>query len=146
MNYEYKDNTGVLVDALGNLNAQTGIVPPLPDVKGSLRVNWFRGNQSASISANYRSGVKFDDRPIDRYNDGWLAMVDSSIDAETITNAQYAYTFDQYFDSTITVSAGVSNLFDVRPQRLPIIGGFASRLSTPWGRQLWVSMDWQPGA
>jgi iron complex outermembrane recepter protein len=146
LNYEYEDNTGVLVDALGMMNAQTGIVPPLPDVKGSLRVNWFRGNQSASISANYRSGVKFDDRPIDRYNDGWLKMVDRTVEAETITNAQYAYTFDQYFDSTITVSAGISNLFDIRPQRLPIIGGFNTRLSTPWGRQMWVSMDWQPGA
>ncbi|MGB4248963.1 MAG: TonB-dependent receptor, partial [Pseudohongiellaceae bacterium] len=146
LNYEYEDNTGTLVDALGMQNAQTGIVPPLPEVKGSLRLAWFKNNHSGSLSANYRSGVTFDDRPVDRYGDGWFAMVDRKIDAETITNAQYSYTFDQYFDSTITLSAGVSNLFDIRPQRFPIIGGFESRLSTPWGRQMWVSLDWQPGA
>jgi len=144
MNYEYEDNTGVLTDALGKQNAQTGIVPPLPKLKGSVRLNWFMDNHSASLSANYRHHVLFDDRVTDRYRDGWTA--DRVIDSETITNAQYAYTFDQYFDSTITLSGGVSNMFDIRPQRLPIIGGFESRISSPWGRQFWLSLDWQPGA
>ena len=141
-NYEYEDNTGETVDALGMQNAQTGIVPPLPKLKGSLRLNWFMGDHSASLSAVYRHHVEFDDRVIDRYGDGWTA--DRLIDSETITNLQYAYIFDQYFDSNITLSAGVSNLFDTRPQRLPIIGGFESRISTPWGRQFWVSVDWAP--
>jgi len=144
MNYEYVDNTDVVIDALGFQNAQTGIVPPLPKLKGSVRLNWFMDNHSASISANYRHHVVFDDRVTDRYGDGWKA--DRLIDSETITNAQYAYTFDQYFDSTITLSGGISNLFDIRPQRLPIIGGFESRISSPWGRQFWLSLDWQPGA
>ncbi|MDO9319223.1 MAG: TonB-dependent receptor [Gammaproteobacteria bacterium] len=145
-NYEYEDNTGVTIDALGMQNAQTGIVPPLPKLKGSLRLGWYMDNHSASISANYRHHVKFDDRVTDRYNDGWAKYENRLIDSETITNAQYAYVFDDYFDSEITLSAGVANLFNTRPQRLPIIGGFASRLSTPWGRQVWVSVDWAPGA
>jgi len=146
MNYEYVDNTGVTINALGMMNAQTGIVPPLPKLKGNLRLGWYDGNHSASLSANYRHSVIFDDRVTDRYGDGWLSMVDRTIEAETITNAQYAYVFDQYFDSEITLSAGVSNMFDIRPQRFPIIGGFESRISVPWGRQVWVSLDWQPGA
>lgn len=145
-NYEYLDITGEIVDALGFQNAQTGIVPPLPKLKASLRLNWFKGNHSASLSANYRHSVLFDDRVTDRYRDGWAALENRTIQAETITNAQYAYVFDQYLDSTITVSGGISNLFSVLPQRLPIIGGFETRLSTPWGRQFWVSIDWQPGA
>lgn len=145
LSYEYMDNVGILVDALGKQNAQTGIVPSLPELKGSLRVAWFKDKHSASVTANYRDGVEFDDRPIDRYGDGWLQFVPTHIDSETITNAQYAYTFDQFLDSEITLSAGVRNLFDVRPQQLPIIGGFESRLSVPWGRQLWVSVDWTPG-
>lgn len=144
LNYEYKDNVGILVDALGFQNAQTGIVPPLPKLKGSVRLNWFMDNHAASVSANYRHHVLFDDRVTDRYGNGWKA--DRLIESETITNVQYAYTFDQYFDSTITLSGGVSNLFDIRPQRLPMIGGFESRISTPWGRQFWLSLDWQPGA
>jgi outer membrane receptor protein involved in Fe transport len=136
----------VNIDALGQQNAQTGIVPPLPKLKGSVRLGWYMDNHSASLSANYRHHVKFDDRAIDRYGNGWLTYKNRLIDSETITNAQYAYVFDDYFDSEITLSAGVANLFDIRPQRLPIIGGFASRLSTPWGRQVWVSVDWAPGA
>ncbi len=146
LSYEYEDNIGITIDALGKQNAQTGIVPPLPKVKGSLRVGWFNGNHSAGVSANYRHSVLFDDRPVDRYGQGFIAMTDRTIEAETITNVQYAYVFDQYFDSEITLSAGVSNLFDIRPQRFAIIGGFESRLSVPWGRQVWVSLDWAPGA
>src|SRR5690606_17949542 len=65
-NYEYEDNTGETVDALGMQNAQTGIVPPLPKLKANLRLNWFMGQHSASLSANYRHHVEFDDRIVDR--------------------------------------------------------------------------------
>ncbi len=58
-------------------------------------------------------------------------MTDRTIEEETITNAQCFYIFDQYFDSEITLSVGVSYLFDIRPQRFAIIGGFESRLSEP---------------
>ncbi len=145
-NYDYADLNGVIVEARGLQNAQTGIVPPLPSVKANLRVNWFRDQHSASVSANYRHHVKFDDRIIDRYGDGWAATVDRLIDSETIVNAQYAYVLDNYLDSTFTISVGLSNVFDRRPERLPIQGGFESRLSVPWGRQYWMSVDWQPGA
>lgn len=145
-NYEYKDITGDMVIARGMQNAQTGIVPPLPKLKANLRLNWFKDKHSASLSANYRHHVVFDDRVTDRYGDGWAKLSNRLIDSETITNAQYAYVFDKYLKSEITLSAGISNLFDTRPQRLPIIGGFETRLSTPWGRQFWVSIDWQPGA
>jgi iron complex outermembrane receptor protein len=136
LNYEYADLNGIVVDALGLQNAETGIVPPLPKVKASLRLNWFTNQHSASIVANYRHHVEFDDRPVDRYGDGWI---------DTIVNAQYAYVLDDYLDSQITLSAGINNMFDRRPERLPIQGGFDSRLSVPWGRQFWVSVDWEPG-
>ncbi len=48
--------------------------------------------------------------------------------------------------SAFSIGYEVSNLFDIRPQRFAIIGGFESRLSVPWGRQVWVSLDWAPGA
>jgi iron complex outermembrane receptor protein len=146
LNYSYIDNVGIEIEGLGKQNADTAILPPLPKVKGSLRLGWYNGNHSAGLSANYRHSVLFDDRPVDRYGDGWIAMTDRTIEAETITSAQYAYVFDQYFDSEITLSAGVTNMFDIRPQRFAMIGGYESRLSVPWGRQVWVSLDWKPGA
>lgn len=143
--YDYEDLTGGVTEALGNQNANSGIAPPLPSTKANLRVNWFMGSQSASVSANYWSDVDYDDRVYDNYGDGWTAPPGGIIEAETRVNARYAYTFEDFFNSEITASIGVNNVFDRRPQRLPILGGFESRLSTPWGRQYWVSLDWTPG-
>ncbi len=140
--YRYEDLTGGVKDALGKQNAVTGIVPPLPKLKANLRLGWFMGQQSASVSAAYTHHVTFDDQ-VNNLLNGYKA--DRLIESQTIVNAQYAYVFSDYFDSEITVSAGVSNLFNQLPQRFPILGGFESRLQSPWGRQFWVSLDWQPG-
>jgi len=140
--FRYEDLTGGVQDALGKQNATTGIVPPMPKLKGNLRLNWFMGQQSAAVSANYTHHVTFDDQ-VNNLLTGYSA--DRLIESQTIVNAQYAYTFSDYFDSEITLSAGINNVFDQLPQRFPILGGFESRLQSPWGRQFWVSLDWQPG-
>jgi len=147
LTYDYMDLSGVRIEALGKQNGRTGIVPPLPEIKANARLNWFRGNQSASISANYFSSIKFDDQVVDFYpEDGDNTKIPpSKIRGEYIFDVRYAQVFDQYFDSEFTVSAGISNLFDKRPQRLAIIGGAETRLSTPWGRQFWLSLEWTPG-
>jgi iron complex outermembrane receptor protein len=145
LTYEYEGLFGGIQDALGKQNANSGIVPPLPTFRANLRVNWFKGNQSASVSANYWHHVTTDGPLVDNYGDGWKDSVDRLIDSETVVNARYAYVFDDYFNSEFTVTGGITNLFDRRPQRLPIKGGFESRLSTPWGRQFYVSVDWTPG-
>ncbi len=142
--YDSEDLTGGVTEALGNQNANSGIAPPLPKTKANLRMNWFMGNHSASVSANYWSDVDFDDRVFDNYGDGWTAPPGGIIEAETRVNMRYAYVFDDFFGSEITASVGINNVFDRGPQRLPILGGFESRLSTPWGRQYWVSLDWNP--
>jgi iron complex outermembrane recepter protein len=142
--YDYEGLAGGEVTALGAQNDGSGIVPPLPEWKTNLRVNWFMGNHSASMSANYWSDVEWDGRVFDNYGDGWTAPPGNTIEAETRVNVRYAYTFSDFWDGDVTASTGVSNLFDRRPQRLPMIGGFESRLSTPWGRQFWISLDWTP--
>jgi iron complex outermembrane receptor protein len=147
--YDYMGLDGIRTEALGKQNGRTGIVPPLPEIKANARVNWFRNNQSASISANYWSSIKFDDQVVDFYpedgNNALPANIPSTIRGEYIVDVRYAHVFDQYFDSEITLSGGISNLFDKRPQRLGIIGGAETRLSTPWGRQFWMSLEWTPG-
>ncbi|MGM0631747.1 MAG: TonB-dependent receptor domain-containing protein [Pseudomonadota bacterium] len=143
-NYEYQGNNDLVVDALGEQNARTGIVPPIPKVKGQARLNWFLQNHSASATWNYQHHVNFDDN-VNNTLTGTPAPASGKIRSQGIVNAQYTYLFDQYFDSEITASIGVNNLFDELPQRLPILGGFESRLHSPWGRQFWVSLEWQPG-
>ncbi len=140
--YEYEGQSGGQIDALGNQNARTGIVPPVPKVKANLRVSWFMDNHSANMSTNYSSSVVFDDS-VNNLLTGVPAP--ESVRSWRSTNLQYAYVMDRYFDSEITLSAGISNVFNQLPQRLPVLGGFESRLHTPWGRQFWASIDWQPG-
>jgi len=145
--YDYEGLDGVLTEALGKQNGRTGIVPPIPKVKGNVRLNWFRDKQSASISANWWSDIDFDDQVVDLYPyDGDnTANPPSTIYGEYIVDARYAQVVDQYFISELTISAGINNVFKKLPQRLGIIGGFETRLSTNWGRQFFVSIDWTPG-
>jgi iron complex outermembrane receptor protein len=140
--YEYEDLFGGVKDALGYQNANSGVVPPLPDMKAQLRTNWFMGNQSASITAAYQGSVIFDDRVNNLFSKFPGA---DTIEAQTIVNAQYAYAFNDFFGSEVVLSGGIRNLTNRQPQRLPILGGFESRLHQPWGRQFWMSIDWTPG-
>ncbi|MDP1932197.1 MAG: TonB-dependent receptor [Gammaproteobacteria bacterium] len=144
MNYEYEDLTGGVRDANGFQNARTGIVPPLPKYKGNLSFNWFMDKHSASLTSNFYDDVIYDNTTVDRYGLGLKAP--RKIKGQDIWNIQYAYVFDQYFDSEITVSAGLTNMFDQMPQRTPEQGGFESRLQDPFGRRIWLSLDWTPGA
>ncbi|HDZ08398.1 hypothetical protein LCGC14_0022740 [marine sediment metagenome] len=141
LKYEYTDLFGVVRDARGRQNGDSGIVPPMPKMKANLRLNWFKDNHSASMSANYQHNVTTDGSFF-AYTTGYKAA--RTIDAQTLVNTQYSYIFDDVYDSELTLSLGITNLFDQRAQRLPQLGGFESRLQTPWGRQFWLSLDWQP--
>ena len=111
-------------------------------MKWNAKLNWFMSNHSASIVANFTDEVTFDDS-VNALFTGFTGP--ETIDSQIIVNAQYAYAFDNLFDSEVNLSAGIRNVFDEMPQLLPVLGGFESRLQQPWGRQFWVSLDWTPG-
>ena len=141
--YKYDGGQGIIVDALGLQNDRTGIVGPVPKLKAQARLAWFRDNHSASLSYNHQDSVAFD-AIIQNALTGTPAPSDGRVRAWTITNLQYSYLFDSYLDSNINLSVGVNNLFDREAQRLPMLAGFASRLHTPWGRQFYMSVEWEP--
>jgi iron complex outermembrane recepter protein len=141
-NYEYQDR-GNVVDALGRQNARTGIVAPVPKLKTQLRTNWFRENHSASLTYNYQDSVIFDDA-VNNVLTGTPAPSDGKVRHWGVFNTQYTYLMDNYLDSEFTISVGINNLFDRLPQRLPVLGGFESRLHAPWGRQFYASVEWNP--
>ncbi len=145
LNYEYADLTGGIKDANGYQNANTSIVPPLPEYKGSFMLNWFRDKHSASLVGNFYDDMIWDNILVDNYSLGFTAP--SEIHGQDIWNVQYAYVFDQYLDSEITLSAGLTNMFNTMPQQIPEVGvgaGFESRIQDPFGRRYWVSIDWTP--
>ena len=139
--YEYSDLYGTVSSAVGKQNGDSGIVPPMPKFRVNLRTNWYLGNHSAAVSANYQHHVTTDGS-FASYTDGFKA--DRLIDSQVLVNAQYAYVFNDLLNSEVTLSGGITNLFDQKAQRLPQQGGFESRLQSPWGRQFWVSVDWAP--
>ncbi|MGB4247298.1 MAG: TonB-dependent receptor [Pseudohongiellaceae bacterium] len=139
--YEYEDLFGGIKDALGYQNANSGVVPPLPKVKTSLRGSWFMGNHSASLTGSYLHNVLFDDTVNNLFS---KFPADRVIEGQWVVNGQYSYILNDFFGSEVTLSGGIRNLFNQQPQRLPILGGFESRLQQPWGRQIWMSIDWAP--
>lgn len=139
--YEYVDLSGQVSDARGRQNGDSGIVPPLPKLKANLRLNWFKGAHSASMTANFQDRVSTDGSFF-AYTTGLKAP--EFISSQTLFNTQYSYAFDNVYNSELILSLGVTNLFDKRAQPLPQLGGMETRLQTPFGRQFWLSLDWTP--
>ena len=139
--YEYVDLFGKTIDARGRQNGDSGIVPAIPKLKANMRLAWFRDNHSASLVANYQHHVS-SDGTFTAYTTGFKPR--RMIDAQTLINTQYSYTFNNFYNSELVASVGINNLFDQRAQRMPQLGGMETRLQTPFGRQFWISLDWTP--
>lgn len=132
---QYEGLEGVIVDALGRRNADTAQSPPLPKMKASARLNWMRGNQAASLLTKYQHSVEFDGAIASG------ATAPDVIDAAYIVNANYSYFFDDLFGTATNFTVGVTNMFNWEPQRLPVQGGFETRLYDNFGRQFFASVD-----
>lgn len=143
--YRFSDaRTAGTVDVLGKQNALTNIAPPLPELNLSLQSNWFRNNHSASVSANWWSTIDRDNNVINLFPfDPFTPKDDLSVDP--IVDARYTYLFNDFFNSEVTVTVGVNNLFNYKPQLTGQIGGFETRLVDNFYRQYYVSFDWRPG-
>ncbi len=143
--YTFVGFNGVTVDPLGKQNARTNIAPPLPETKLVFNTNWFRNNDSASLSVNWFSSIDHDAQIVDLFPYDGRFEPPEQIDGQAYVDVRYAHVFEDFFGSEITLSAGINNLFDEKPQLTGQIGGFESRLVNNWYRQYFVSFDWTPG-
>jgi outer membrane receptor for ferrienterochelin and colicin len=144
-NYVFTDKDGVESDVLGKQNARTNIAPPLPETKLAWNTNWFMNNHSASMSLTWFSEIDRDNQVVDLYVFDGISTYPDTIDEDPIVDVRYTYLFDDFFDSEITATVGINNLFDYKPTLTGQIGGFESRLINNFYRQYWVSIDWVPG-
>lgn len=136
------ERQGGTVDVLGNQNALTNIAPPLPEVNVNWVTNWFRDNHSASISANWWSAVDRDNNVINLFPFDPFTAPDE-ITTDPIVDARYTYLFQDFFNTEVTATIGVNNLFDFKPVLTGQIGGFETRLSDNFYRQYYVSLDFR---
>lgn len=133
--YDYAGLDGVIIDATGRRNADTALAPPLPELVATLRASWNRNNHAASFLTKYTDSVTFDG--VSRTGSTPPAVIPESY----IVNANYIYSFNDVFGTTGAVSVNVNNLFDWEPKRLPVTGGFESRLYDNFGRMFAVTLD-----
>lgn len=138
--WEYQQSpTSPTVDARGVSNSNTAFAPPIAEWKGNIGLSWFRNNHSASLTARYIDEMIWDETTVAA---GFSASSFPELRAITKADARYSYRFEA-FDIDANVTVGIRNIFDRDAQRLPQRGGIESRIDDPFGRQFYVSLDFE---
>jgi hypothetical protein len=134
--YEYSGLDKVKTDGVGLQNGNTNLAPPLPQWKHQLRTAWALGNHNAALTAKHQSGVKFDTLSI-----ATGATRPDRISSYTTFDVRYGYDFQDLSFGNLSFAVGSSNVTNTKPDRLPIIAGFESRLGDPFGRQYYAEVN-----
>lgn len=138
--WEYQTSpTSPVIDARGFSNSRTAFAPPLAVWKGNMNLNWFRGNHSAGIVTRYIDNMIFDETAL---TTGFTVGQIEEIRPITKVDARYSHRFNLW-DVDANVTVGVTNLFDREAQRLPVQNGLETRIDDPFGRQFYLSMDFE---
>lgn len=138
--WEYlPDEFSPLTSGVAQQNALTNLAPPLPRYKGNAGLSWFRADHSASLTVRHIGKMKFDD---DTFSLGYEAFAPDYIEPITKVDARYSYSFTA-FDTDSNLTVGITNLFDRDAQRLPVEGGLETRIDDPFGRQFYMSVDFE---
>lgn len=143
--YMLTDFGGKTRDVAGFNNGDTGKAPPLPATKFNFGINWSLGDHSARILTKYSDDVDFGLlAPITLANPpATTAGVRREVRDGYRADINYGYSMDSImgFGQSAKINLAVRNVFDWEPTRLPIQGGFESRLYDPYGRILTLSFD-----
>lgn len=144
--YDYIDLTGTRTDALGKRNDDTDIVPPMPEFKHQGRVAWTFGNHLVALTAKGFSAVDFDGTVGPTFF-GTILPTPDEVEGQWKFDLRYGYSFHNLFSSpgTLDIAAGANNVFNKQAQPLPVQGGFESRLHDPFGRMLYLELNYTPG-
>lgn len=141
--YEYVDFRGRQTDAAGRQNANTNVAPPIPELKHSLRLDWSRGRQNASIAVKSQKSVAFD-AAFSAALTG-VTTPPTKVKGLTTVDVRYSYEFADLFNGDLNVAVGANNVLDELPEALPLNGGFESRLYDPYGRILYLELTYDFG-
>ncbi|MDH7944002.1 TonB-dependent receptor [Pseudohongiella sp. SYSU M77423] len=141
--WEYQQSpTSPIVDARGSSNSDTAFAPPISKWKGNLGLNWFNDNHSVGITTRYLDSMIYDETTSTL---GYNLADYPEIRAITKVDARYSYRFtvDRFLRADANLTLGISNLFDRMAQRLPQNGGMETRIDDPFGRQFYMSVDFE---
>jgi outer membrane receptor protein involved in Fe transport len=133
--------------AVGNRNWSTGAVPPMPRIKGNLRLGWVRGNHSATWNVNYLHSLRYEGYQGSIY----LTRLHSSVVPRDVTELRrsqvsdlaYNYRGLEALGGTLNFTVGARNAFDRRPQRMAELGGTEDRLYDAMGRMVYARVSYE---
>jgi len=133
------DEFSAMTSAIGMQNADTSLSPPMARYKANASLNWYRGDHAAAVTVRHVAKLKFDQITL---TTGYEHLAPETIRPTTKVDARYSYRFNAFgTDSNVTV--GLLNVFDRDAQRLPQVGGLETRIDDPFGRQFYVSWDFE---
>ncbi len=135
------------VQAVGERNWSTGAVPPVPRIKGDLRLGWLRGNHSASLTSHYIHSLDYEGYQ----GNVFLTGLHSSVVPRTVTDIRashiedFAYNYSGYeaLGGDFIFSLGSRNVFDRRPQRMAELGGTEDFLYDSMGRVIYARVSFE---
>lgn len=139
--YKYLDvSTGDFIDAAGKQNGDTGLAPPIPEYKSTLRVGWLLNGHAVAMTVNNQSSVAFDATPGPTFGQDPVTAADipSRISSYTTIDMRYGYTFENVWGGSFDIGAGATNITNNTAQPLPISGGLETRLQDPIGRTYYI--------
>jgi hypothetical protein len=140
-----EDPTKPVVEAAGNFNYRTGTSPALPQWKGTLRLNWTKGNHYVAANVHYTDAMTYDgpDRSPgilsafgNTYQD--LSILTEGVHAWSDLDLAYTYRGLELMDGQLSFSIGSRNVFDREAQRSAQFAGVLGELQDPMGRSLYA--------
>ncbi len=135
---ERGSTTGEYFDAVGQRNDDVDESVAIPRYKADLSLRWSKGNHRIVSRINYLHGVQFDGNDVTNFSEP-----PERIDSFTTLDLRYSYNLANLYGGNANITVGATNLLDQKAQILPVRGGIEPALHDPFGRAVFVEMDYE---
>lgn len=124
-------------DAVGKRNRDVSAASAIPRWKANLTLRWVKDQHSIVARTNYIHSVKFDGEEI-----SVGATPPDRISSYTTMDLRYSYRMPEVYNGRMEFTVGSTNIFNKEADKLPIAGGFESRLHDPFGRRVYFEVGY----
>ena len=132
------------LEAVGNQNNDFGAVPPIPELRANLRVNWTLGQHSISATGRYVDELVFDanEFSFQRFFPGNEWVSTDVIKDWSQMDMFYSYRDLDALGGSFNFSIGARNVFDRMPQKTGMIAGVVASMQDPLGRVIYARVNY----
>jgi len=131
-------------EAVGNQNNDFGAVPPIPEIRANLRINWTLGQHSVSATTRYVDELVFDanEFSFQSFFPGSEWQSTDVIRDWTQMDMFYSYRDFEALGGVLNFTLGARNVFDRMPQKTGMIAGVVASLQDPLGRVIYARVNY----